>query len=203
MKFIRENVQLIVRLFVIQIGMTFFGLVLTMAVGTLDKPILKLIVSLFSILFYLYLVYGVMWEAGASHAVRLGPGKVGKNALFPLLVSVIASLPNILLGALMCFFVFLGIGVPLIFAQFGVAVSMEWAKSVYIVLHIVTGLLEAVYVGLFNYLSDPLSGAAQDFLVSGLYLFSSLPMILVSLGAYALGRRNVVSLGVNTRPKRK
>ena len=46
------------------------------------------------------------------------------------------------------------------------------------------------------------AGATKDLWVVILYLLSSLPMILVSMGAYALGTRNVYLLG-KREPKSK
>ena len=64
MRYFREHSRLISRLFINQIGMTVFGLILTMAVmrSTENNATITVAVSLFSILFYLSLIYNVMWE---------------------------------------------------------------------------------------------------------------------------------------------
>lgn len=190
MKFFRNNTHLILRLFVNQIGITFFALVLSMAVVSLDKPVFKLVVSIFSILFYLCLIYSVMWEAGASNAVRIESGRMEKTPFFALKAALWASVPNLFLGVLMT-----------VFALIGVLGGVAWAAEGYGVMHIICGLFEAMFAGLFSAIIGPLSGTAKYMVVCILYLLSSLPMILVSIGSYELGKRNIASLG-KVRPKK-
>lgn len=180
------------RLFVNQIGITFFALVLTMAVARMENDSFKLWVSIFSILFYLCLIYSVMWEAGAANAVPIEAGRMEKDKLFSLKASLFASVPNLVLAFFM-----------LIFFLLGFVASQNWAGGVYGVLHIVAGLFEAMYVGLFATILEGFSGTEQQLVATLLYLFSSLPLVLVSVGAYALGFRNIRLFGKATAPKDK
>lgn len=192
MKFFRQNTHLILRLFVNQIGITFFGLVLTMAVARMDNDSFKLWVSLFSIAFYLCLIYSVMWEAGAAAAVPVESGRAKKDNLFSLKASLWASVPNFVLAALL-----------VVFFLVGIVGNVAWAGGVYAVLHVILGLFEAMYVGLFSVILSSLSGTAEQLVACVLYVFSSLPMILVSVGAYALGFRNIRLLGKAPQGKNK
>ncbi len=192
MKFFRQNSHLIMRLFVNQIGITFFALVLTMAVARMENDSFKLWVSIFSILFYLCLIYSVMWEAGAANAVPVEAGRMKRDRLFSLKASLFASVPNLVLAFFM-----------LVFFLLGFAASQSWAGGVYGVLHIIAGLFEAMYVGLFAAILEGFAGTSQQLVACLLYLASSLPMILVSVGAYALGFRNIRLLGKASAPKSK
>ena len=192
MKFFRQNSHLIMRLFVNQIGITFFALVLTMAVTRMENDSFKLWVSVFSILFYLCLIYSVMWEAGAANAVPIEAGRMERDRLFSLKASLFASVPNLALALLM-----------LVFFLLGFVASLPWAGGVYGVLHIIAGLFEAMYVGLFAVILEGFSGTAQQLVATVLYLLSSLPLIFVSMGAYALGMRNIRLLGKAYAPKGK
>jgi hypothetical protein len=180
------------RLFVNQIGITFFALVLTMAVSRMENDSFKLWVSVFSILFYLCLIYSVMWEAGAANAVPIEAGRMERDRLFSLKASLFASVPNLALALLM-----------LVFFLLGYVASIHWAGGVYAVLHIVTGLFEAMHAGVFSAILKGLSGVKEQLVACILYLLSSLPMILVSMGAYALGMRNIRLLGKASAPKGK
>ena len=87
------------------------------------------------------------------------------------------------------------------FALIGVLGGVSWATECYAVMHIICGLFEAMFAGLFSAIIGPLSGATKYMVVCVLYLLSSLPMILVSIGSYELGKRNIASLG-KVRPKK-
>ncbi len=194
MRFFREHSRLISRLFINQIGMTIFGAVLTMAVmrATDSNPTLTMLVSLFSILFYLCLIYNVMWEEGARNIVRIEAGRMEKIRGFSFKAALLASVPNLVLGGLLLVFYLFG------YYPFG----LELAKSFYGILHILLGLFEAMYVGLFSAVLGLFGDLTIRYFVAALlYLFSSLPMILVSMLAYRLGSRNIYLFGKRTPKK--
>ena len=67
--FIKENRSVIVKMFVNQVGMIFFGFVLSMATNQNDN--LFLAASIFSVLFYMFLEYTVAWDLGAHDKISL------------------------------------------------------------------------------------------------------------------------------------
>ena len=75
MGFWKKHSYQVVRLFIIQIGITIFGLVLSFAVSTAfrkgDDQIPLLMVSIFSVLFYLFLLYSVAWDSLREEIKRL------------------------------------------------------------------------------------------------------------------------------------
>ncbi len=194
MGFFKKNLRLISQLFVNQIGMTIFALVLTMAVNMAagGKTAFLLAVSLFAIIFYLSLIYNVMWDAGARDIIRIQNGHMEKTRGFAFKAAFFASVPNLFLALFMLIGFLLG---PLGGVPFG--------DLLYGITHLIAGLFEAVYVGLFTGILNGFEGNyfVQDLVATLLYIFSSLPMILVSAGAYALGTRNIYLFGMR-KPKK-
>lgn len=194
MRFFREHSHLISRLFVNQIGMTIFGMILTMAVmrAAGDNSAIVTLVSVFSVLFYLCLIYNVMWEEGARNIIRLNAGRMKPIKLFSLKAALCASVPNLALAVL--FAISYLLAYPL---------GIDVFKGVQDAFHMILGLLQAMYLGLFNVvLSACPEEATKDLVATVLYLFSSLPMLLVAMGAYALGTRDIYLLG-KREPKNK
>ncbi len=193
MRYFREHSRLISRLLINQVGMTIFGMILTMAVmrSTQNNVTLTVAVSAFSIVFYLCLIYNVMWEEGARNIIRVKAGRMQRTPCFSLKASLWASVPNFVLAALL--FVSYLLAFP-----FGVEVF----KSVYGALHIILALFEAMYVGLFSVILDSFPVLATQSLVAcGLYALSSLPMILVSMLAYCFGEKNIYIFGKRSPKK--
>ena len=187
MRFLRENSKLVTRLLVNQLGMTIFGFVLITAVMTASKnnPSLQVFVSLFSIIFYLSLIYNVMWEEGSRNAIRIEHGRMERIRAFPLRAAALASLPNFFLALLLIFFYL-----------FGYVGGFAWAQAGYGIVHVVLGMVQAMYVGLFGVLLGLVSDLTLRYLLAcGLYVASSVLMILVSMGAYELGMRNIHIFG--------
>ena len=192
MLYFREHSRLISRLFVNQIGMTIFGMILTMAVirAAANNQTILVFVSLFAVLFYLCLIYNVMWEEGAKNIIRIKAGRMPQERAFALKAALLASVPNLVLAFLLTVSYLLAY--PL---------GVDAFKGVQDSFHLILGIFEAMYLGLFNVVLSACPGeATKDLWVSVLYLLSSLPMILVSMGAYELGKRNVYLLG---KPKPK
>jgi hypothetical protein len=161
-----------------------------MAAG--GKSVFVLFVSLFAILFYLALIYNVMWNAGAQNVIRIENGRMEKDRVFALKAALFASAPNLFLALLMTLGFLLGpVG------------GLSFGKALYGTMHLIAGLFEAVYVGLFTKVLEIFAYDyfVQDLVATLLYILSSLPMILVAMGAYALGMRNVYLFGVR-KPKK-
>ena len=193
MRYFREHSKLISKLFINQVGMTIFGLVLTMAVmrSTGNNPTLTVAVSVFSILCYLCLIYNVMWEEGARNIIRVNSGRMERIPCFSLKAALFASVPNLVLALLMLISFILAF-------PFG----MDLARSVYGALHIILALFEAMYVGLLSAILEAFPALETQSLVACiLYLISSLPMMLVSMLAYFLGEKNIYLLGKRTPKK--
>ena len=94
MKIFKENSYDIVRLYVNQLGIMIFSMLLYTAVGSFENEklssALSIFVSIFSICFYLILIYYVVWEIGAKAKIRIDGG---------LVLGLFANIPNFILGA--------------------------------------------------------------------------------------------------------
>jgi hypothetical protein len=193
MKFFKENLHLISRLFINQLGITMFSIVLMMASS--KNSTVSLCFSIFSTLFYLYLIYTVMWEVGAKDALRIEQGRMEKNPAFPWKASFFASIPNFFIALLM-----------LVGFLFGYAfTSFDAARTLYVVMRLVVGLFEGMYVGIFSSLVSLLPNTDLVYAASGtvFYALSPLLMMGVSALAYSLGIRNNYFLIPKQMPKKK
>ena len=102
MDFFKKNFHDILRLYINQIGITIFSLMLYTAAGIPDDNVLvsklRTAVSVFAILFYFVLLYYVAWEYGAKDKIRVDGGRQSPLALKGLFMSLIANTPNFILG---------------------------------------------------------------------------------------------------------
>ncbi|MDD6800014.1 MAG: hypothetical protein PUE85_06335 [Firmicutes bacterium] len=96
LNFIKENGYMIFRMIVNQIGMTMFGLMLSMA--TIQNDTLLLITSLFSIVFYMALLYTMTWDCGLKEKVRVDAKRLKYSPLKGLWMSLCANSLNVLIG---------------------------------------------------------------------------------------------------------
>lgn len=99
LNFFKENSYTIFKMFVNQIGMTIFGLALSMPTSQNDT--LLLLSSVFSMLFYLVLLYTMTWDIGYEEKIRIEGKRLRFIPLKGLYMSLFANLPNLLLGLLM------------------------------------------------------------------------------------------------------
>ena len=65
-EFMQKHSYNAVRLFVNQIAISIFGLVLAIACGKVENSTLKIVTSVGAIVFYLFLTYAAMWEVGSK-----------------------------------------------------------------------------------------------------------------------------------------
>ena len=104
MKFLKNNSYDIVRLFINQLGITIFSLVLYTALDVFDDKSVaagvRVGLSVFATLFYFVLLYTAGWEYGAKDRLRVDGGKIVdgvKPTHFELkgsVLSLAANLPN-------------------------------------------------------------------------------------------------------------
>ena len=89
-----------VSLFVIQIAISLFGLVLALAAGLAKNDVLKIVTGVFSVLFFMFLQYGSAW--------RIGLGKKRLNLRIPIGIWLLSNSINLLLAI----FISLGMLLP-------------------------------------------------------------------------------------------
>ena len=87
-----------VRLFIDQIAISIFGLVLAIACGRVENDTLKIITSGGAIIFYLFLLYAAMWEVGSKDKFGIDNGTKKSIPLTGLFVALLANSLNLLLA---------------------------------------------------------------------------------------------------------
>ncbi len=96
--FIKKNGYNIIKLFLIQIGMTVFGLMLAMS--TASNLTIMIVSCVASVILYMYLLYGQIWEVGAKDQILTIHQGRKPSPMKGFLVSLCANALNILLAAL-------------------------------------------------------------------------------------------------------
>lgn len=184
MKFIKANSYEIVRFIVIQLGLSIFGLVLTMACHSLNQTLL-LPVSLFSIGFYLFLVYSVAWENGSKDKIRVDAGRLSDRKGRGFLVMLLAQGPYLILTLLML----LG-GV---LAKLG---AQALGSGFFTFPYLVVNFLSSIYLGTMKVL---FGSFGDQYVVSSLvHIALTIPAIVTAGFGYFLGASGVRILAART-----
>lgn len=190
----KENSYDIVRLYVNQLGIMIFSMLLYTAVGSFQdeqlSSALSVFVSVFSISFYLVLIYYVLWEIGARDKIRIDGGRMEPCKKKGVVMELFANIPNLALGllTLLLLLIFLSGKNDGIYAAFLIFNTiMRFHASMY--LGVITALIPgASNGGVIDY---------SEFLIETI-LFIILPLISVAVAhlAYYLGskERKLISL---------
>lgn len=97
LKFIKENMSRIMRVLVNQVGIMIFALIVTMTAGSMAEelqPAMMLVASIFSICFYLFLVFYSMREEGSQDSVRIQAGRLAYDPSYGFKIGLCAIAPN-------------------------------------------------------------------------------------------------------------
>lgn len=175
LKFFKKNSYEISRFLVMQVGITIFAFVLTMAMSTIKRSAV-LWVSIFSVCFYLFLVYSVAWEIGGKDKIRIDAGRQAKTPLRGLFAMLYAQIPNLVLATLMT------VG-GLIFL---LSASPVGAR-IYGIGYFIVVLFDAMYVGIVDAVVVGGFGKEAYFAMGIAYLLSTLPALLTAWIGYYLG----------------
>lgn len=187
MKIFKENSYDIVRLYVNQLGIMIFSMLLYTAVGSFENQTLSrnlsVFVSVFSTCFYLVLIYYAVWEIAAKDKIRIDGGRMEPCNKKGMVMGLFANVPNLFLGAftVLSLAIFMASGNDGVYAAFLIFNTiMRFHASMFL------GFITAV-------VPTGLSSGAIDyveFLVEAI-LFTVLPIISVAVThlAYYLGSR--------------
>jgi hypothetical protein len=172
MNFIRDNSYNIFKMFVNQVGMTIFAIVLTLA--THQNETLLLVVSAFSICFYMVLLYFMTWDIGYEEKLRIESSRLKYVRFKGLYMSLLANVPNFLLAAVIT----VGYYGGSTFTQHGAPASPDWSVNLYGIGRLIAGLIEAMYAGPVNihFGTNPWP-----------YFIIPLPAVLTCTVAYVMG----------------
>ena len=165
-----------IKMFVNQIAISIFGFSLAMATIAANNPIFTVIVSVFSILFYLFLIYTMTWEIGATDRISVDVGKMPYRPHTGLFVAFFANLPNILVAVLYA------IAYPFM-------TEHRWAGNLNAALNLISALTEGMYRGIISIVTIPPSGEAL-YKFWWTYFLIVIPALIVAWIAYFAGFKN-------------
>ena len=189
MDYIKENAYMITKMLLNQFGAAFLGLVLYLASSTGDNAFLIIAASVFSILFYVYLQYSVMWDLGARDIIRVNGKRASYRPANGFIIALIANIPNILIAVLVL--------IGHIFGSADGAFGYEWAGTLYVASKSVGVSWESMFSG-FVQLYSPHNPV--------IFFLMLIPPLLASSVGYIFGMKNfrILSLiGINPKPKKK
>lgn len=196
-RFIKDNSYTVFKMFVNQIGMTFLGLVLTMATANYDKWFLAS--SIFASVFYMVLLYTMTWEAGYEHSRKIDAGRMDLRPLGGLEMSLFANIINIVLAILVIIGFYCATsynfysgqldenGAAILVSDMAQAVgkspaSPVWAVNLFGTSKTLAVFLNAMYGGIINRFFNYSPWA---------YIIIVIPSLLVCTLAYYLGAKGV------------
>lgn len=186
MKFIKNNSYEIVRLFINQIGITIFSLVLYTGLSfSQDKSTslkVTVLLSVFSTLFYLVLLYFAGWDYGSKDKIKIDSGKYEPMPLKGAVLSLAANFLNILFAA-----------VSVVFFTVHMLGGSAWFDTFARILNMLMRFTSAMYHGMVQgIISSMPTDAVSTFLTEAICfgVFPLLAIIATQLG-YSLGSRNI------------
>ena len=159
-----------------QFAISIFGALLSMATSAAESNTLSIVVSIFAILFYLFLVYTTTWEIGAKDRVSVDVGKKPYRPHTGLVISAIANIPKLIVAVMFVVVVYL---VP----------NGELATKLEVVVRLAYMMLGGMYTGLMMSVKISASGATM---ISAWWAYFAfiIPALLVSWLAYFAGFKN-------------
>ena len=187
MKIFKENSYDIVRLYVNQLGIMIFSMLLYTAVGSFENArlstALSIFVSIFSVCFYLVLIYYVVWEIGAKDKIRVEGGRAEPCKCKGLVMGLFANVPNLVLGLF-----------ALLFLSIFLATGNNVVSSVFLIFNLIMRFHASMYLGVITeVVPTGLSQGSVDYieLLIETILFTVIPLISVAVThlAYYLGTK--------------
>ena len=160
-----------IKMYVNQFAISLLGAVLSMATSTTGNDTLTLVVSLCAILFYLFLIYTMTWEIGATDKISVDVGKKTYKPLTGLFMSLVANIPNFIIAIIFT--------IGMFFAQTNGDVAAMSKLAAVVTEGMYFGTLMTVKIG-----GTPLHAFWWT------YFLITLPAIIASAVAYLLGHRN-------------
>ncbi len=173
--FFKEHSFNMVKLFLNQIVMSVFGIMLWMAVLA-NKPVL-LAASIFSVLFYLFINYSALWELGAKDKIRVDAGRLAAMPQKGIYIALGAAVPNVILTLL--------IGI-------GVVIDTAASQSVGTICNVIVRLINGMYLGIIDCTKAAVFEGTP--LLSDIwwwYFIINIPALFVGWLAYFLGSKNI------------
>lgn len=141
---------MIIKLIVHQFGLTVFGFLLYSAASVSGNRALVIGFSIFSVAFYLFLIYVLAWENGAKDKIRIDAGRLQRDNLKGLKADLVAQIPNIII-AVVSLIAYLCINKGVL-SEAGQFLTPVWAVNTHAVCQLIGFYINAMYLGIFDYL---------------------------------------------------
>lgn len=179
-KFFHDYSYSIIKMFVNQFAIAIFGASLAFAttrahVGSDGFDAFTLIVSLFAILFYLFLIYTLTWEIGAKDRIAVDTGRKPYRPHTGLLLSLMANIPNLVLAVIYLVFSIIGLGDGMFLVS------------------LIASLLQGMFFGTMISVKLPLGAGGAYVALNTLwptFFIIVIPAMLTCWLAYYLGHKN-------------
>ena len=177
-KFFHDYSYNIVKMFVNQFAISIFGVSLTLAttqahIESSGFDTFTLIVSIFAVVFYLFLIYTLAWEIGAKDKISVDVGKKPYRPHLGILLSLVANIPNILAALLYALATLIG------------------SESMMFIVRLFATLIQGMYFGIITAISLPIGETyVQLNSLWPTFFLMVIPAMLTSWLAYFLGHRN-------------
>ena len=181
-KFFEDGIDIIIKMLVTQLGMTMFGIMITMTALVVPgfagqgKNSLTLIASITAVVFYMFLLYIHVWEKGARDKIKIDGGRLEKNNLKGLYLSLVANSLNILLGLIMC--------ATYYFIDFSKQ-SPSLVYQIYGIVNDVARMIQGMFIGILNYISPDAKAISPI-----CFILITFPALFISSFGYYLGSTN-------------
>ena len=191
MNFFKENSYDIVKLYLTQIAISVFALIMYTSAGFIQantslSATFQIIISVFSILFYFVLLYTAAWDWGANDKIRADGGRCTLDKARGLKMVAISNIPNYIL-----------VLVPVIgFGLSAAGVNTFLAKLgtiFFAILQFTASMFQGLIVNVFDFLRDGAEGAANEsffFAQACGYAVMIIVTIAVTHLAYTLGSKD-------------
>ena len=166
----------IVKMFVYQFAISIFGLGLFLATSTTDNNLFTGIVSAFSILFYLFLLYNMTWEIGAKDRIAVDTGKKAYLPHTGLVIALWANIPNFIIAIVFT------VAYP--FINSGVE---NWASNTAFITQMASFFVQGMYRGI---LSVIIMFESRLYNYWWTYFIIIIPALVTCWLAYFVGHKN-------------
>lgn len=187
MNFLKENSYNMVKIFLTQIVMSFFGTML--AIATLKAPTLLLWSSIFSVALGLCVVYTIGWDVGARDKIKIDGGRMKPFPSKGLVLALGGNIPNLILAILM---------------GLGVLIDTEGSQVMSLVCNAIARLINGSFLGIIKTLENLLiAGVETGGTMKHIwwwFIVMVIPSVLVCGFAYYMGSHDLRIIPVRKNP---
>ena len=185
--FIKENSYNMVKIFLTQIVMSFFGTMLSIA--TLRNQSLLLWSSILSIAIELCVIYTIGWDIGARDKIKIDGGRMRPFPAKGVLIALGGNVPNLILALLM---------------GLGVLIDTAGSQVMSLVCNAIARLINGAFLGTIKTLEDllivdmPTGGTMSH--IWWWFIVMIIPSLIVVGFAYLLGSHARRIIPVRQKP---